>query len=62
MAEEFIQDAIKQPGALRATAESEGAMVDGKIKKSWLEEKSKGNDKTAKRARLALTLRGLKHG
>ena len=54
---DWIDGAIKHPGALRQTAESEGAMTErGTIKRSWLEEKAKGDDKTARRARLALTL------
>lgn len=54
---DFIDEAIKHPGALRATAESEGAMTEsGKIRRSWLEDKAKGDDITARRARLALAI------
>ena len=52
-----IKKAIKKPGSLTATAKSQGAVKkDGTIKKSWLKEKSKGNSKTAQRARFATTL------
>lgn len=62
MADDWIQGAIKHPGALRNTAREEGGMSeDGKIKRSWLEEKAKGSDRTARRARLALELRGFHH-
>ena len=61
MAEDFIEDAIKHPGSLRATAEAEGALTEkGTIKRSWLDEKAKGNDTTARRARLAINMRGMK--
>ena len=57
----WISGAIKKPGALTATAKRAGALKkDGTIKKSWLKEKAKGNSKTAKRARLALTLSKMK--
>jgi|TARA_B100001175_G_C19474728_1_gene623665 hypothetical protein len=57
----WIQKAIKKPGALRATAKRAGALkADGDIKKSWLREKAKGKGKTAQRARLALTLGKMK--
>ena len=47
-----IKKAIKKPGSLTATAKRQGAIKkDGTIKKSWLKEKSKGNSKTAQRAR-----------
>ncbi len=55
-----IKKAIKKPGALTATAKKEGAIKsDGTIKVSWLKEKAKGDNKTAQRARFALTLRKL---
>lgn len=58
--ERWIQEAIKRPGALKAKAARAGALKkDGTIKESWLEEKAKGNDLTAKQARLALTLKDL---
>lgn len=58
----WIKDAIKKPGALRATAKRAGALKqDGTIKKSWLNEQAKkGNTKTAQRARLAITLSKMK--
>lgn len=58
----WIKGAIKKPGALRATAKRAGAMKkDGTIKKSWLQQQAKkGNSKTARRARLALTLGKMK--
>lgn len=61
MAKKWIQSAIKHPGSLTATAKSAKAITkSGKIKKEWLEKKAKGSGKTAKRARLALTLRSFK--
>ena len=56
-----IKKAIKKPGSLTATAKRAGAVKkDGTIKVSWLREKDKGgNNKTAQRARFALTLRKL---
>ena len=58
----WIKDAIKKPGALKATAKRAGALKkDGTIKKSWLQQQAKkGNSKTAQRARLALTLGKMK--
>ena len=58
----WIKNAIKKPGALRATAKRAGALKkDGTIKKSWLQQQAKkGNTKTAQRARLALTLGKMK--
>ena len=57
----WIQGAIKKPGALRATAKRAGAIKsDGTIKKAWLEKKARGTDKTAQRARLAMTFRKMK--
>lgn len=58
----WIQKAIKNPGALKKQAEKEDAVTKaGKIKKKWLKKMAeKGNTKTAKRARLALTLEKLR--
>ncbi len=57
----WIKKAIKKPGSLTATAKRARAVkADGTIKKSWLREKAKGNGKTAKRARLAITLSKMK--
>jgi hypothetical protein len=57
----WIKGAIKKPGSLTATAKKAGAVSkDGTIKKEWLKEKAKGNDKTAQRARLAITLSKMK--
>lgn len=59
----WIQGAIKRPGALRAKAKRAGALgSDGTIRVSWLRQKAKGNDQTAKQARLALTMRKMKKG
>ncbi len=57
----WIKEAIKKPGALKATAKRAGALkADGTIKKTWLKEKAKGSGKTAQRARLAITLGKMK--
>jgi len=57
----WIQSAINKPGSLTATAKRANALKkDGTIKVSWLREKAGGSGKTAKRARLALTLRKMK--
>ena len=55
----WIKDAIKRPGALRAKAKRAGAITkQGTIDPDWLEEQaSKGNTTTARQARLAMTLR-----
>ena len=46
---------------MRATAKRAGAIKsDGTIKKTWLREKARGSSKTAKRARLAITLGKMK--
>ena len=60
MAEKWIQKAIKKPGALRKTL---GVKKGEKIPMAKLEkaEKSK-NPTTARRARLAETLRGMSKG
>ena len=56
MSKDWIKDAVKKPGALRLKAKKAGALnPDGTIKKSWIESKSKGNGRTAKQARLAMT-------
>jgi hypothetical protein len=58
---DFIQKAIKKPGALRAAAKKAGAIdKDGKIKVSWLKKTAKKGGTMGKRANLALTLRKLK--
>lgn len=61
MAEKWIQKAIKKPGSLTATAKRAGAVTKkGTISKSWLAKQAKGKGKTAKRARLAMTLSKLR--
>jgi hypothetical protein len=57
MAKNWIKSAIKHPGALRATLH---AKKGEPIPASKLKAASKGNSTTAKRARLALTLRKMK--
>ena len=58
---DWIKGAIKKKGALRATAKRQGGLKrDGDIKVSWLREKAKGKGVTARRARLALTLRDMR--
>lgn len=55
----FIQKAIKHPGALRATAKARGAIGnDGDIKASFLDKAASGafGKTTARRANLAKTL------
>jgi len=61
---DWISKAIEKPGSLKALAAKEGAIKDdGTIDVEWLKNKAKSkNPKTAKRARLALTLRKLKKG
>ena len=57
----WINGAIKKPGALTATAKKAGAVKpDGTIKKTWLKEKAKETGKTGQRARLAITLGKMK--
>lgn len=53
----FIQGAIKNPGALRATL---GAKKGEPIPRAKLEAAAKQSGKTGQRARLALTLRKMK--
>ena len=61
MAEKWIKGAIKKPGALKAKAKRAGALTSsGTIKKTWLREKARGGGRTAKQARLALTLGKMK--
>ena len=53
----WIAGATKNKGALRIKAKKEKAInKNGKISKQFLKDKSKGNTKLAKQARLALTL------
>lgn len=59
----WIKGAIKNPGALRATAKKHGAISkDGDIKKGFIEKAAKGDygKKTEKRAELAKTLSKLR--
>ena len=57
----WIQKAHLKKGKLRALAQKEGAINEsGKIDVKWLEKKSHESGIVGKRARLALTLRGLK--
>ena len=57
----WIQKAIKKPGALRATAKRAGALkADHYFFFILPREKAKGKGKTAQRARLALTLGKMK--
>jgi hypothetical protein len=60
----WIQKAIKKPGALRAYVKryfgEEGFTKSGRIKASVLRELAKRNDRIGKRARLAITLRGMR--
>lgn len=55
MAKEWIQKAIKRKGALRKKLGAKNNIPVSKIKKA-----AKGKGRTAKQARLALTLRKLK--
>jgi len=60
----WIQKAIKKPGALRMYVKrrfgEEGFTKSGCIKASVLRELAKRNDRIGKRARLAITLRGMR--
>lgn len=59
----WIQNAIKKPGALTATAKKAGAVTKkGTIEPDWLEEQAAKGGKTGRRARLAVTLRKLAKG
>lgn len=61
-AKRFIQSAIKKPGVLRSLASREGALTkSGTIKVAWLRSKAKEKGHVGQRARLAVTLRKLKH-
>lgn len=53
----WIAKAIQKPGALRKTA---GVKKGKKIPGAWLKHAAKGTGKTGQRARLAITLRGLR--
>lgn len=57
MADFWIKDAIKHPGALRKKAK---VKKDEKIPMSWLQQKALGKGTTGRQARLAITLRGMK--
>lgn len=60
MAEQWIQSAIKRPGALRAKAKRAGAITErGTIDREWLEQQARKKGRTGQQARLAITLRGL---
>lgn len=61
--ENFIQRAIKRPGALRIKAQAAHAITStGTISKQWLEQqKAHGSPTTKRQANLALTLRKFKH-
>jgi transposase-like protein len=55
----WMQHAVKKPGALRQTAARHGALKNG-IKSGWLKKAAKGkgvSPLTAKRARLALVFK-----
>ena len=59
----LISGAIKHPGALTETAKASGGTKEGGgIKQDWLKKKAKGKGTTARRARLALTLKKLRKG
>ncbi len=58
--DKWIQEAIKNPGALTRQAKREGAITkQGTISTKWLREKAKEGGTIGRRARLALTLRKL---
>ena len=59
MAKKWIQKAIKKPGSLKKTLGV--SKKTGKIPISKLRKAASGSGITAKRARLALTLRGFRH-
>lgn len=54
MAGNFIQGAVKHPGAATAAAKAEGLTV-----RAWAEKHQHDQGVTGKRARLALTLEGI---
>lgn len=56
----WIQGAIKRPGALTAKAKKAGGMKGGKIKSSFIEKETHSkNPRTRKQANLAKTLKKL---
>lgn len=55
----WIQGAIKRPGALRAKAARAGALKDG-IETGWLAQKAAGGGTTGRQARMAKTLKGFR--
>lgn len=57
MAKDWIKGAIKKPGSLRKTLKVKKGKT---IPLSKLKKAEKGSGKTAKRARLAMTLRKMK--
>lgn len=59
MAEKWIQGAIKHPGALHKDL---GVAQGKKIPLKKIEKAAGGSGKTAKRARLAITLRKIRGG
>jgi len=57
----WIQKAIKKPGALTQQAKAAGAVTpQGTISKSWLQQKAKQGGTVGRRARLAITLSKLR--
>ena len=58
----WIKNAIKHPGSLTAKAKSAGAMTDrGTISAAWLAKKKKSKGKIGYQARLAETLKKMRH-
>ena len=58
---QWIQGAIKNPGALREVAEAAGQITeDGTINVNWLRQMAKEPGVMGQRARLALTLRKMR--
>lgn len=57
MAADFIQTAVKHPGAATAAAKAEGLSVH-----DWAVKHQHDPGTTGRRARLALTLEGMNHG
>ena len=59
----WISGAIKHPGALTKKAKKAGEVKkDGDIDKSWIDKKAKGSGTTAKQARFAKVLAGIRKG
>jgi len=56
---EFIEDAIKRPGAFTAKAEKKG-ITTAQLQENVLSEPDKYDERTVKQARLRKTLVGLK--